>query len=133
MADNFLERRMADYREGRIKPSAQASRATASASLKSLPAVMILGGDTSLGAKTINYFRSLGWRVAFTDPDLSRGRQTAQSSGAQHHPIDPTDTSALAQSIKLIIERWGHLDMAINRTGQAISLPEEAGNLILLT
>lgn len=122
MADNYLENRMADYRSGQTSASVQAAKATRTAIKKNSPSVLIVGGETEKGKQLIRYFRSLGWRVAFTHPALTDGRTLAQTTGAQHHPIDPMNGEALNGSICLIAERWGHLDMIVNCLENLLSL-----------
>lgn len=105
---------MADYRSGKTAPSILARKSAVAAVAKSMPAALVIGGDTESGRRLVRYFRSLGWRVAFTDPSLTEGRALAQSSGAQHHPINLSDSDKLLQSVELIKERWGHLDLVVN-------------------
>ncbi len=124
MADNYLERRMADYREGRDRPSSQARRATLACIAKATPSVCILGGEYPDAMKNIRYFRILGWKVAFTHPYISSGRRIAQETGAQHHPIDPADPPSLNHSLTLISQRWGHLDLILDFSGKEIIRPE---------
>lgn len=130
MADNYLERRMNDYREGRNTPSAQARRATITATTKSQPAIFIIGGETADGLKHITYFRNRDWRVAFTHPDTAEGRRLAQSSGAQHHPIDPSDLEQLQRSIDHIMKHWGHLDLILNFTSEYFEIDNATTTLL---
>ncbi len=111
MADNYLEKQMEDFRRGVSAPRR-------SGLLPPKPQVvglraLIIGGGVPAGAAAVTALRDAGWRVAFTDADSNSGRALAQSAGAQHHPVVPSDAVALNRSAGLIIKRWGALDLVL--------------------
>lgn len=112
MADNYLERRMEDYRSGKLS-SVRMSSVSVKRPSMSLR-VFVLGGDTELGIRNVNNFRKSNWKVAFTNPDLKSGRFLAQSTGAQHHPIALNNAELLLNSLKKVIELWGAIDLVVN-------------------
>lgn len=120
MADNYLERRMDDYRAGKLS-APRRKTATSSAATSATPAlegsrVMIRCGSTSASpraAALTSLLAAAGCRVAFTDTDSHGGTLLARSTGAQCHPIDMADEVALARSVALIERRWGGIDISI--------------------
>lgn len=114
MADNYLERRMEEYRSGKLSSTRISSVSVKRPSMQLR--VLVIGGDTDLGAKYIKEFRKSNWKVAFTHPDIKSGRLLAQTSGAQHHPISINDVDALTMSVSKIVELWGAIDLVINCT-----------------
>lgn len=95
MADNFLEKRMDDYRRGRLG-SVSGSRIKAAKPV----AAIHLHGLTSL----ISPLRELGAAVSFSGVDEPAGRQIAQSTGSTFCPM------ALADAVATMAERRGALD-----------------------
>lgn len=121
MADNYLERRMEDYRAGRLGHPASHSRATTLPSPQAEPSlsgarVFIVTRSASASPRTaalIRLLRSQGCRVAFTDTDSAAGNRLAQATGAQCHPVDCSDADALDRSRALICRRWGGIDWEV--------------------
>ncbi|MDE6832296.1 MAG: hypothetical protein K2J07_06155 [Muribaculaceae bacterium] len=91
MADNYLEKRMEEHlrRQAAAKaptPRRQSLRA-GEVVIKYPPMrVVVTDGCTHCGQTLIHALRSLGCRVAFTDPDAAAGRRLEQAEGAQYHP-----------------------------------------------
>ena len=106
MADNFLEKQMEDYRSGRL---AMAIRRPAVGATS----VFIVGDDREAIERCVRKCRALGWRTAFADRDQQRGRDLAQCTGSQHHPIDASDPASIARSVETIRSRWKSLDLVI--------------------
>lgn len=104
MADNYLEKQMDDYRRGARTIVRQAGTANNS--------VFILGDDHEIIRFWVKRFRCFGWRTAFADANLTRGRDLAQSTGSQHHPIE-LNRCSIERSLDLILERWQKIDLII--------------------
>lgn len=126
MADNYLERRMEDYRAGRLKDPlrrpVQSPRLSPSAAAALGPStrVLLLAPSTSSSPRAtalVELLRSAGCRVAFTDTDTAGGNRLAQATGAQCHPVDCADGMALERSRALIVKRWGGIDAEIVMPG----------------
>lgn len=117
MADNYLEKQMDDYRRGAKTIVRQAGNANNS--------VFILGDNPGIIKFWVERFRSFGWRTAFADQDTTRGRNLAQSTGSQHHPIE-LNRCSIEQSMNLILERWKRIDLIIIAgKGNATQMIEE--------
>lgn len=112
MADNYLERRMEDYRNGKLSTRRMSSVSVKRPSM--VLRVFIIGGNTEAGKRHVGMLRKYGWKVAFTDPDLKAGRELAQATGSQHHPVDIIDADALVSTIRKALVSWGALDLILD-------------------
>lgn len=123
MADNYLERKMEDYRSGKSvklahKKITPTGEKPGKISIDFPPRrVYVTGGAKGIGRAIVSAFCRAGCQVAFCDIDEKAGRQTAQAFGAQFHPLDVADSVALASSLSNVIDRWGGLDIVINNVG----------------
>lgn len=107
MADNFLEKQMADYRAGRL------NKPVPSVSVKSRR-VFIVTADLAEAERLVRQYRSEGCRTAFTCTDAKAGAALAQATGSQlHHVADLTDLT-LEHSLRYINRRWGGLDLLLD-------------------
>lgn len=107
MADNYLEKQMADYRAGRL------NKPVPSVSVKS-HRVFIVTADLAEAEGLVRQYRSEGCRTAFTCTDAKAGAALAQATGSQlHHVADLTD-QALEHSLRYINRRWGGLDLLLD-------------------
>lgn len=111
MADNYLEKKMEDYRRGHTALSMSSPRKNKN---RIALRVFVIGGETPSGIQIVTELRKSGWRVAFTNPDMESGRHLAQATGSQHHPISPSSTESLQHSFDLISDHWGCLDLVID-------------------
>lgn len=118
MADNYLEKKMEEYRAGRLAPRRKATPAPrrATSPLEGRR-VYITGGASGIGRAIVEAFIGAGCRVAFCDIDRVKGAATAQSTGSQFHPVDVTDADALQRSVERVIAAWGDIDIIINNVG----------------
>ncbi|MDE6545492.1 MAG: SDR family oxidoreductase [Paramuribaculum sp.] len=122
MADNWLERRMDDYRAGRLAATRhkQAKPAPPTASQAApLAGSRIFIKCHSLTASPaatalLRLLASAGCKVAFTDTDAAAGNRLAQATGTQCHPVDIADEVALKRSLEIIARRWGGIDFTIS-------------------
>lgn len=101
MADNYLEKRMADYRAGLLCPGRKRYGKAESRS------VLIYGPDVESVASLAAAFRSEGWRVAFCCSDRVGGSRLAQANGCRFYPFDPADASVRDRVAADITARWG--------------------------
>lgn len=123
MADNYLERKMEEYRSGKasmpprrkLTPSGQKP---GKISIDFPPRrVYVTGGASGIGRAIVEAFCHAGCQVAFCDIDRKAGPKTAQACGAQFHPLDVADSEALAASLDRVIAQWGGLDIVVNNVG----------------
>lgn len=114
MADNYLEKRMEEYRAGKLsRPVSHHVRSTPSSPFEGLR-VYITRGTTPIGQALIKAFRAKGCRVAFCDDNPRAGAAVAQATGSQFHPLDLNDPGAVERSMKTVVGRWGGIDVLIN-------------------
>lgn len=121
MADNYLERRMEDYRNGRLSPRSSASstrRAANQPVALDYMRVYVTAGTSAAGLAVIRHLRQAACKVAFCDTDSRKGPHTAQQTGSQFHPMaDGYSDTALTRSIDHVCSRWGGVDMLIDTAG----------------
>ena len=122
MADNYLERKMEDYRSGK-SGNAKVKRVSSSVkpgeiSVKFPPRrVFVTGGASGIGRAIVEAFRKADCRVAFCDIDSKAGAATAQATGAQFHPVDVRNVEALEACMARLLEAWGDIDVIVNNVG----------------
>jgi len=117
MADNYLERKMEEHRNGgvpvrrKLTPSGQRPGKL----LLDFPPlrVYVIGGGTGTGASIVKALCDAGCRVAFCDADTKSGTATAQRCGAQFHPINFADVVALEASLRRVEGSWGPIELVI--------------------
>lgn len=103
MADNYLERKMEQYRSG--KPLYKSYR-QASLALHGKSAFIIHNDAVTIKDRLARLVR-LGAKVAFTHRDMNQGAAIAQWTGAQFHPLmPPTDEAAMSKSAAIMARRW---------------------------
>lgn len=87
MADNYLEKRMEDYRSS--KAGSPARRAHKTAAHRRMPGIAVGQGALSeAGRAVMAALTAQGCRVHFTDTDLREGTLAAQQTGALFIPLD---------------------------------------------
>lgn len=123
MADNYLERKMEEYRSGKLsqpprKKTTPSGDKPGKLTIDFPPRrVYVTGGAKGIGRAIVSAFCRAGCQVAFCDIDQKAGRLTAQACGAQFHPLDVADSASLAASLSTVIDRWGGLDIVVNNVG----------------
>ncbi len=126
MADNYLERRMEDMRNGRLATS-NLKRNSMSAASKGVAhrlsvvdpelRVFITGGASGIGEAIVKAFREIDMKVAFCDIDSRKGNSLAQSCGARFYPLDVKVKEDLERALQDITSRWKGLDVIVNNVG----------------
>ena len=122
MADNYLERKMEDYRSGKSvgsktkRLSTMSKPGTINVKFPSRR-VFITGGASGIGRAIVAAFRKADCRVAFCDIDTKAGNATAQATGAQFYPVDVRDVVALEACLARLLEAWGDIDVIVNNVG----------------
>ena len=122
MADNYLERKMEDYRSRKSgvpkikRVSSMPKQGTIN--VKFPPRrVFVTGGASGIGRAIVEAFRKSDCRVAFCDNDTKTGMLTAQATGAQFYPVDVCDVNALEACMARILDSWGDIDVIVNNVG----------------
>lgn len=122
MADNYLERKMEEYRSGKAKQRV-VKRTPSGAKPGTINIkfptrrVFVTGGAKGIGRAIVETFRNADCKVAFCDNDTKAGAATAQATGAKFYPVDVVDASALDVCLMRIIEEWGDIDVIVNNVG----------------
>lgn len=115
MADNYLERRMDDYRSGRLntKPTPRTSLPKDALVLR-YPAfaLLVIAGGSEYDEVVIEQLCRVGLKVSFTHPDHKAGTALAQRAGARLYPATMDMEQILA-------------DMDVRRTPASLVLVAE--------
>ncbi len=120
MADNYLEKRMEDMRNGKLahrplirKTEKQSTSFLSKGSLAN-QRVLIMEFTPEIQSDIISLFRSQGCKVAFLGEDYKKGQMIAQATGARFYPINPVDPEDKEDKKKSAIEYWGGIDIIIS-------------------
>lgn len=128
MADNYLEKRMEDLRQGRLGSAAGRStrhKAGAAPGRMAGLRVVVTGGARGIGREIVRQFRASGASVDILDTDRRNGTATAQEYGARFHPVDIADTKAFDECIASIIADRGDIDVIVNDAARVDFTPLE--------
>jgi len=125
MADNYLERKMEDYRRSIANGESHMSSKRKASQIKEgyiqikFPPrrVFVTGGASGIGRAIVESFRRTGCKVAFCDTDTIAGRNVSQSTGSQFHPLDIADSIKLTTALDYVARNWGDIDVIINNAG----------------
>lgn len=104
MADNFLERQMADYREGRLSKSNSIRKSNSRANI-------LIADSTAHNLEPIaQCLIKNGCKVAICHPDYTRGNQIAQHLGARLYIADMTTKEDADHVFSNLIKVWKEID-----------------------
>lgn len=128
MADNYLERKMLDFKSGklqnRIRPGKISSSYTGK--LKGMlqipfPArrVLITGGCHGIGLAITLAFCKAGCKVAVFDCDKEAGMTLASDHGIRFYHIDVADNKAMENALNNLFKAWLDIDIIVNNAGIA--------------
>ena len=101
MADNYLEKRMADYQAGKTAQKSKTRVVYRRQPLLADREIFVDDGLSHLGSALVSALRAEGARVAFSGDDPRRGASLAQQTGAQYLP--PTATGRAAEYLPVLI------------------------------
>ena len=117
MADNYLERRMEEYRNGTLAQSLRRSVAMTRKRPKSrYEALRVLVICPSLNAdaeKLIRSFAARRCRISFASDNRAAGNALAQSCGARFYPTDDISDESMAHTAEAAAKHYGSLDAII--------------------
>lgn len=119
MADNYLEKRMDDYRSGRLTTKARTvikttPRLAPNQLLLEYPELKIAVSPAlapELIKEIVRQFRTVGAKVAFSLPDAKEGTDLAQRHGARFYPA--SKFPQISQIISDLNRQWGGVDVNI--------------------
>lgn len=123
MADNYLEKKMDEYRRGMaVKPTRRhltpSGNRPGTVSMK-IEALRVLVTDAAndFSAAIVRRLREVGCRVAFVSADDKAGRTLAQATGSRYYP-----SSFVNSAVADLTDAWGGLDAVIITDG---SMPRD--------
>lgn len=139
MADNYLEKRMEEYRAGKLAPK---STRTAAAPQRKPGEVtvafphmnaLVLCGDAALTQTVCGAFRKADMRVAFCMADNREGTRIAQTTGSRFYPYAVDDVVKLGSAIADLADRWGGVDVIADLRGlTAADFGDSAADMAML-
>lgn len=104
MADNYLEKRMEDYRNGKL--GVYKKKKTDKG-----PVIFIaIKNNDKLIEETVKNYRQKQYRVAFCHIDRKTGAALAQQCGARFYPVDSIESELIDKCRKDIISHWGGIN-----------------------
>ena len=118
MADNFLERRMADLQAGRLGKSAHAApqpgprKGTVSYPFPT-KRVLVVGALSGAPLAIAKAFAKTGCKVVVTGSDPERGNALAYSDGFRYINIADGDAEALAEGFQGLLKAWRDVDVVV--------------------
>lgn len=139
MADNYLEKRMEEYRAGKLAP--KITRTAAAPQHKpgevtvAFPPMnaLVLCGDAALTQTVCGAFRKADMRVAFCMADNREGTRIAQTTGSRFYPYAVDDVVKLGSTIADLADRWGGVDVIADLRGlTAADFGDSAADMAML-
>ena len=120
MADNYLEKRMEEYRAGRLAPRTRVVarggvvRREKGEFVVEFPQmrVIVLGGSVGLAEAVANAFRTVDCQVALCHVDSRSLTPFAQRHGVRYYPFDPA--VKWERVIDDVTARWGGVDVVVD-------------------
>lgn len=120
MADNYLEKKMEDYRRG----VAPVHRLRRKRPLEGV-CVYVIGGTKPTGAAIVTLLAAQGARVAFSADDNTGGPSLAQRSGARYYPCDMDDVAAVDRVAGMVAHYFTHIDVCIHIPASGVTGPPD--------
>lgn len=110
MADNYLEKKMDDYRRGSLRTAPRVHSGATSPWRMSKLRVFVGGNVDELTLAVVTRLVACGCRVAFCEEDLKAGRAAAQASGALHLPVSSGQAESLRRGRDMAAGHWDGVD-----------------------
>ncbi|MDE7381847.1 MAG: SDR family oxidoreductase [Muribaculaceae bacterium] len=122
MADNYLERKMEDLRNGKLSGRSSVLQHTGQRKgvwQLSFPPrrVLVTGGCHGIGLAAVREFLRLGCKVAVFDIDNDAGKLLASENGVRFYQLDLADTDSLENAIYDLFKAWRDIDIIVNNAG----------------
>lgn len=117
MADNYLEKKMDDYRRGITSKVSRRSSSTSAGNgaveIKPGRIGLLIGDVQLLQAALTVLQRIAGLKIAFVGTDYREGRRLAQASGSLFVPVSSLGVAAHQPLLDAAAGRWGGLDLVV--------------------
>lgn len=137
MADNYLEKRMDDYRNGRLSPARRNAKLTPGGTPAGkvsfqleVSRVFVAMQNRQLCEAVSRSYAEAGCKVAFCGSDRTGGTEMAQRFGLMFCPVEGLCADKANRMLELVAERWRVVDMIITDI-PGIDCPPEAKFLIV--
>lgn len=108
MADNYLERRMEELRNGKLTV-----RGSVPGIKPGSKRVIVVGGTAGKARETALDYRKQGSRVAVFDSDEYSGKKMAYENGVRFHHVDLDDMDAVSREVKSLLSYWRNVDVIV--------------------
>lgn len=118
MADNYLERKMEEYKatvsskKAMHRPVYGVRPGTVVLPYPS-KRIMVIGAESWIGETVVRSFRKADCRVVFCSKQTKYGARLAQDSGAQFYPCDDYSCESLLGILNRIVISSGNIDVVI--------------------
>lgn len=120
MADNYLEKRMEDLRNGRLNASSHAQKRVVSsprAGCLSIPfperRVLVAGDLDGVGESIATAFRTAGCKTALFHADKAVGERLAHDVGIRFYNTIINEKENVQKSLGNLLKAWHDIDIAI--------------------
>ncbi len=139
MADNYLEKRMEEYRAGKLAP--KITRTAAAPQRKpgevtvAFPQMnaLVLCGVAALTQTVCGAFGKADMRVALCMADNREGTRIAQTTGSRFYPYAVDDVVKLGSAMDDLAGRWGGVDVIADLRGlTAADFGDSAADMAML-
>ena len=124
MADNYLERRMEELRNGKLNQGNGVKRSTGPGHRSGVlqvafppRRVLVTGGASGIGLAIVREYLKAGCKVAVFDIDKEKGDALAQNEGVRFYHIDLTDAQAIEDGFSNLMKAWRDVDIIVNNAG----------------
>ena len=108
MADNYIEKRMEDLRNGKIKVNGGVPGIKPDGKR-----VIAVGGTSGTAREKVLDCRRNGWRVAVMDSDEGAGRMMAYEHGVRFHRTNLSDDNSIIKETENLLNAWRGADIII--------------------
>ena len=108
MADNYLEIRMEELRNGKLAITNRRPGIKRGAKR-----ILIAGGERDTAYEIALGYRKEGHRVAIFDEDETAGKQMAHDHGVRFHRVSLNDGASLQRETLALLQAWRGIDTVI--------------------
>lgn len=118
MADNYLEKKMEEHRQGgaprrspRLSPS---GNRPGFLTIPFEPLSVAVVGDGDVARAIVKAYADASCRVAFLGADRRASTTFAQQSGSRYYPAVTVDSVAVDAFLRAVAGHFGHLDLVVD-------------------
>lgn len=127
MADNYLEQRMEDLRNGKLRSTSTSPVSAPGKGFLHIPfpprRVLVTGGANGIGLAIVRSFLKAGCKVAVFDIDALKGEALAKNEGVRFYHVDVRDTDKVESAFLDLLHAWRDIDILVNDVGISTFMP----------